>query len=363
MAEAREWAIGGITSAGQQPNPERHENGEVTFHLKAPNAKGVQVVPLGGDNGMGDGPFEMTRGDEGEWTVRLRPARPGFHYYLFSVDGCECLSPYAEVFYGWGRVCHGLEVPGGNDPGRALDVSHGDVCLHWYPSPITGRLRRATVYTPPSYATDLDRRYPVLHLQHGSGESDRGWTWQGKTNFVLDNLLAEGACEEMIVVMDNGYATPAGVEADPHPRGGDNVFEDVLLGEQIPDIGRRFRTLDGCGNRALAGLSMGAGQAMRIGFKHLDTFGWIGAFSGGGRGFDPATSFDGVFADPKAIDSRLRLLWMGCGRLDGGYESAKTMHETLDASGIAHGWLETEGAHEWRDWQFHLQAFAQRLFR
>jgi enterochelin esterase family protein len=245
------------------------------------------------------------------------------------------------------------------------DVPHGDIRFHWYHSKVTGQIRKCLVYTPPGYDTDAARRYPVLYLQHGSGESELGWMMQGKVNFIMDNLLAEGKAVPMLIVMDNGYATKPG---DDDNRGASwgrrsSAFTELVIDDLIPDIDKNFRTLADRNNRAIAGLSMGAGQAMRTGFANLDKFASIGAFSGGSRNFDPQTSFDGVFKDPAEANKKIDLFWFGMGDLEGGYEGSKQLDKTLTERGIEHVRFECHGSHEWQVWRYSLHDFAQKLFR
>src|SRR5690606_19420156 len=164
-------------------------------------------------------------------------------------------------------------------------VPHGQVRSHWYYSQVTGMWRRALVYTPPGYDQD-DTRYPVLYLQHGSGESERGWTEQGRANFILDNLIAEGASKPMIVVMENGMVAPqadqerAGQEQAPQRGRRNAAFGQLVTSDLIPEIDHAFRTLADREHRAIAGLSMGAGQALQIGLSNPGVFAYVGAFSG-----------------------------------------------------------------------------------
>lgn len=332
--------------------PRLQPDGRVTFRLEATGAQQVAVVPLGNDNGLGPNPVPMLRGADGRWTATVT-ARPGFHYYALNVDGARVNDPGSRTFFGWAQETSAVEVP---DPEGAFaqprPVPHGHVRSVWYPSRVTGQLRRALVYTPPGYDAAPRTRYPVLYLQHGSGESERAWTEQGHAHFVLDNLIADRAAVPMLVVMDNGYAV-AGSSGAPSPRGNE-AFGDVLLQDLIPLIDSTFRTVAARSSRALAGLSMGGGQALSIGLRHQDSFAWLGAFSGGLRGGGlPGGS-------PPA---RLRLLWLGMGHQDEAYASAKSAHEALTAAGIDHVWFESPGGHEWRVWRRHLYELAQRLFR
>jgi enterochelin esterase family protein len=324
----------------------------VVFQLKAPAAQKVEVMPGGGANGMGKGPFPMTKSDDGVWSATIGPVAPGFHYYWFLVDGVPANDPGSETFFGWGKQSGALEVP---DPALDFysfrDVPHGDVRVHWYRSSVTGQARRAFVYTPPGYDAATGTRYPVLYLQHGAGESERGWTTQGYANFILDNLLAAKQAVPMIVVMDNGYAT-----------GG--TFEDVVLKDLIPEIDRSYRTQADRIHRGIAGLSMGGGQAMNIGLSNPALFAWVGSFSGAGLGAqDLKTRYKGAFADTAGFNQRMKLLWMGCGTEDNLINGARALHEALDAAGMKNTWWEGPGLHEWQVWRKHLYAFAPLLFR
>jgi enterochelin esterase-like enzyme len=338
--------------------PRVHPDGRVTFRLKLATAHSVAVAGRASDSGMnGNTPFPMMRSEDGTWSVTTPPVRPGFHYYQLIVDGQPMNDPSSETYFGWAQPTSGLEVP---DP--ALDfydlkpIPHGEVRVHLYRSGTTGQFRQAYVYTPPDYETSTKERFPVLYLQHGSGESERGWTQQGKANLILDNLIAAGKARPMIIVMEKGYA------AKP---GGDNAkaFHDLVIRDLIPEIDRSYRTLADGNHRAIAGLSMGAGQALSIGLANLDRFGYIGAFSGGMRNFDPKTSFGGVLSDPSVASKRIRLLWIGCGTGDGGFAGTKAAHEALDRLGVKHVWFEGAGSHEWQVWRKHLYAFAPLLFR
>ncbi len=365
MTDRRETLpAGGITSAQMQREPAVGADGRVTFRVNAPDARSVQVLFKGEAAGVGLEPIPMASGDDGVWTVTVGPVSPGFHYYELLVDGFSCIDPAAEVYWGWGRLSEGVEVP---DPGLDFylpaDVPHGDVRLCWYPSALTGRLRRAVVYTPPGYEASADARFPVLYLQHGAGESERSWSWQGRANFILDNLIAGGEAVPMIVVMDNGYAARPGAPDPGRPAHEDNIFGDVLTEEVIPFVDARYRTLPDRDHRTLAGLSMGAGQALAIGLARPDLFAAVGAFSGGGRRFDPETSYGGALKDAAEANGRLSLLWIGSGRQDGGFEGSKAMHERLAEAGVEHVWFETDGAHDWQVWRKCLRDFARRLFR
>lgn len=350
---------------GQLMNPHRiDDQNRVTFRVNAPGAEEVKVINLSDEKAMGAAEYSLTKGPDGVWTVITAPCRPGFHYYQLYIDGFECADPVSQAYFGWGRWSSGLEIPDKKVTFYQPKWNPaGEIITHWYYSRITGTARKCLVYTPPSYRKDTDKNYPVLYLQHGAGESELGWTMQGKMNFILDNLLDEGWAVEMLVVMDNGYAAASGAENPARPGGNDNKFSEVLLTELIPEIDLNFRTIRSREGRAIAGLSMGAGQAMQIGLANLDIFSAIGAFSGGVRNFDRETSFSGVFKDAEKLNEQLELLWIGCGNLDRSFENIRKFHEDLESYGIEHVWHEMDGSHEWQVWRHHFYDFAQRVFK
>ena len=349
--------------------PRVHPDRGVTFRFKAPNAQKVQLQPGGDDNGLGKGPLDMTREADGTWAITTPPAVPGFHYYWFLVDGVIVNDPGSETFFGWGRQSGGVDVPEkGADFYAAKDVPHGDVRIHWYYAKTTAAWRRALVYTPPDYDRNARTRYPVLYLQHGAGEDERGWSNQGHANFILDNLLAEKKSKPMIVVMEQGYATKPGPQPPAGGRGnGQNTaFEEVVIDDLIPAIDAAYRTMPDREHRAMAGLSMGGGQTLQITLTHLDKFAWIGSFSSPLRGpFDWKTAYNGAFSDAAAFSKKVHLLWFGAGTGEEQMRKpAMEMHQALEKAGIKNIFYESPGtAHEWQTWRRHLHEFAPLLFQ
>lgn len=343
----------------------------VTFQLKAPDAQKVQVS-------IYHDRFDMTQGTDGVWSVTTSPLVPGFHYYSLVVDGVAINDPGSHTFYGTGKDSSGIEVPEkGVDYYSLKDVPHGDVRIHSYFSKITGKWRRCFVYTPPDYDSNVSARYPVLYLQHGMGEDETGWTFQGHANLILDNLIAAKKAVPMIIVMDNGYASRPG-QAEPQgagtPRRGfaaTSAFVDVMIQEIIPMVDSTFRTIPDREHRAMAGLSMGGNQTCQVTIRNLDKFAYIGAFSGTMNGLstdllDPATAFDGAFKDGEDFNRKVRLLWIGMGTEEpnpfpGAIGAFRTM---LDKAGIRYVYFESPGtAHEWLTWRRDLNDLAPRLFR
>ncbi len=358
--------------------PRIHSDLRVTFRLEAPQAQKVVLH-------LPDKDYEMTRGAGGFWSVTTPPLVPGFHYYWFILDGAKVCDPGSETFFGWGRQCSGIEVPeAGVDFYLPKNVPHGEVRQRWYFSQITGAWRRVFVYTPPDYDTNPSARYPVLYLQHGAGEDERGWVAQGRVGHIMDNLIAEKKARPMIVVIANGYARkPGETGTASRPAGAGSsadasqrrqwfaTLEAVFLHELIPLIDATYRTLPDRENRAIAGLSMGGAQAFYIALNNLDKFAWIGGFSGagggfGGTGIDVKTMHNGVFADAEAFNRKVRLVWIGLGTAEGErfYQRVKGFRDALEQAGIKTVFYESPGtAHEWQTWRRCLWQFAPRLFQ
>jgi enterochelin esterase-like enzyme len=359
--------------------PRVQDDGRVTVRLEAPGASKVELV-----GGLVAEPVDMTRGDDGAWTVTVAASTVGFHYYWFLVDGLHVNDPGSDTFTGFGKPTSGIEVPTpGEDFYDVKDVPHGHVRMQWYFSNVTGDWRRAFVYTPPGY-DDTDRRLPVLYLQHGAGEDETGWMRQGRANFILDNLIGDGHAAPFIVVCDKGYArsgsaNPRAEEdtGDARERwirsiaGGFAAFERVVIEDLIPTIDRTYRTLADREHRAMAGLSMGSLQTKLIALKHLDTFAWIGLMSGatgiGGLESMFASALgdvNAVFDDGAAFNDVVRLLWIGVGTEEPMMNDLAPSSAWLDERGIRHRTFVSQGTgHEWHTWRRHLRDFAPRLFR
>jgi enterochelin esterase family protein len=333
-----------------------HDDKTVTFQIHALYANSVYVEGLGGVMG---GNHYMNLSPEGIWEVTTPPLEAGFHYYQLVIDSVAVNFPGQPTYFGWGQETSGLEIPDDNlDFYLPNKVPHGDVSAKWYHSKVTNTIRNALVYTPPGYHSDLNLRFPVLYLQHGAGESEMAWVYQGKVNFILDNLISSGLAIPMIVVMDNGYAAKPGAENPKRPSHRDNDFDKLMLNELIPIIDRNFRTLKNKRYRAIAGLSMGGGQAIQIGFKNLDMFGSIGVLSAYPWRFD----MKAIYKDYD-LNEELELLWLGYGKDDRSHKNGLRFHEELKKERIDHIWYECDGGHVWQVWRKHFYDLATHLFK
>jgi enterochelin esterase family protein len=346
--------------------PQVDASGRVRASLNAPLAQKVQL-DIGGKK------YDLTKDEKGIWTGESQPQDEGFHYYQLNVDGVGIPDPGSRFFYGAGRWGSGIEIPATDQDFYALkNVPHGLISETLYFSKLTNAWRRCFVYTPAEYTANTTKRYPVLYLQHGSFEDETGWAVQGRANLILDNLIAEKKAVPMIIVMDNGYAN----KPQDNPAAGNkpqpfSVFEDVMIQEIIPLIDRTFRTKADRLNRAIAGLSMGANQTMRIIMNNPGRFASIGAFSGTPNypspdALDPAVFLEGKFKDGAAINKSFKLIWLGLGTKepDPFPGSVKAFRTMLDQQGIRYTWYESPGtAHEWLTWRRSLRQYASLLFK
>ncbi len=332
------------------------------FRIHAPEAKDVKVDICGKK-------YDMTRDDTGYWDVVTDPLVVGFHYYFLVVDGVSVIDPASEAFYGCGRMAGGIEIP--EDASAAAyytfnkDIPHGQVRECRYFSEIENSERRCFVYTPAEYETNTDRRYPVLYLQHGMGEDERGWHQQGRMADILDNQIAGGKCVPMIVVMDYGncgYIFGARPGETREEFGAS--FTPIMLNELIPYIDNNFRTLTDRDNRAMAGLSWGGHETLQTTLRNLDKFSHIGSFSGAlffladGIG----NAYDGVFADPGSFNRQVHTFFFGMGTEEG--FGSDRISKALTGAGINNTYYASPGTHhEWLTWRRCLNEFLPLIFR
>ena len=250
------------------------------------------------------------------------------------------------------------DPPAGIDK-RREDIPHGKLEMIEYESKTVGTTRKMNVYTPPGYSKD--KKYPVLYLLHGIGGDETEWERFAHPDIVMDNLLADGKAVPMIVVMPNGRA-----QKDDRP--GPNpmatapafaTFERDLLDDVIPTIESRYSVEADREHRALAGLSMGAGQSLNFGLAHLDTFAWVGSFSAAPNTKPP----EQLVPDPTAATRQLKLLWLSCGNKDGLIRISQGVHAYLKEKQVPHVWHVDGNGHDPTHWKNNLWLFSQRVFK
>ena len=338
--------------------PQILPDNRVLFRVQAPDAQEV-VVDLGKR-------YPMTRDTGGYWTVTTAPITRGFHYYSLVIDGVAVADPASETFYGMGRMASGIEIPFPGDGYYALrDVPHGDVRIKRYHSAVTNGWRELYVYTPPGYDS-LDRDYPVLYLLHGGGEDQRGWATQGKTDLILDNLIADGEAEPMVVVMLDGNV---GYGGGPRGFGQQSLetFARELKEVVIPFTEQHFRVRADAQDRALAGLSMGGLQTLHAGLRNTDLFSALGVFSSGW--WADNTELSGpeyAYLEEHAtqVNDDLDVFWLSQGgEEDIAWKNNQVMMQRFDDLGINYEYSEYPGGHSWPVWRHDLQGFARKLFK
>jgi len=358
------------SNIGNNEYPQVTPDLRIVFRVNAPHAQKVQI-------NLGK-MYDLSRDEKGVWTGTTEPQDPGFHYYSLVIDSVSVIDPASDVFFGTGRMSSGIEIPEkGVDYYSVKDVPHGDVSSKWYFSKTTNAWRKFYIYRPSGYDKDINKKYPVLYLQHGGGEDETGWIKQGKVDIILDNLIAERKAVPMLIVMENSDAVKPGETSRGMIMGGTpgsnewmsgpSTFKEVLLNDLIPFVDKSYRTFADREHRAMAGLSMGGFLTVNTVFEHPETFAYIGAFSGGMRVSatdDINTFYHGTLGDPSAFNKKFKVFFQSIGTDEGPWPRVKQNHEVLLKKGINNVYFESPGtAHEWLTWRRSLNAFAPLLFR
>ncbi len=336
--------------------PQVLPDGRAIFRIKAPDAQKVQLDLVR--------KYDMAKNSEGIWEVTTDSLSEGFHYYSLIIDGVAVADPASETFYGMGRMASGIEVPFIGD--RYYDVRnvpHGDIRIKRYYSNVTNTWRVLYMYTPPGYDEDTSEKYPVLYIMHGGGEDERGWAMQGKTDLIIDNLIAEKKAVPMIVIMLDGNFPLNGFGEDALL-----VLEKELKQSIIPFVEKNYRVKTEAKYRALAGLSMGGIQTLYAGVKNTDMFSYLGVFSSGW--IQPAqndlanTQYDFMKNNTDKINNNLKQFWIAQGgKEDIAWKNCQAMLSRFDELKIKYTYSEYPGGHTWPVWRNNLYNFAQLLFK
>jgi enterochelin esterase family protein len=371
-------ADGGPRGVDVVASPMVEPDRNVTFRVRAPEASRVTLMSDFQDE------TPLAKGADGVWSVTVGPLMtvgpltPDIYYYNFVVDGVRTFDPgnsEAKIGYYASTLMSIVDVSGAEPTFYDVkDVPHGELRTSVYNSQSNGVIREMTVYVPPGYDEQPERRYPVLYLLHGNANDHHSWQRYGRANEILDNLVAEGAIEPFLVVMPLGYGGAAingdgvGVGGPARPPGGrslpagPDLYEQDLLHDIIPMIDAKYRTIPDRRSRAIVGFSMGGGQAARIGLGHLDTFSRVGVMSAGMGGGLNAEPLKSLAVDVAAANEQIDLLWIGCGREDFAFAGASELSKSLDELKIEHKFHESEGGHHWRVWRRYLHELAPKLF-
>ena len=347
--------------AAQLVSPEVHADRRVTFRIKAPQAERILVQGLAGQT-----PQSMTKHADGLWEVTIGPLAPELYSYVFNIDGTIVTDPHNRNVKKWLSMNSLVEVPG--DPPRLheqVDVPHGVVHHHLYDSKTTNTQRGVYIYTPPGYAANRPQAYPLVLLLHGYGDDESAWLEVGRVNFIMDNLLAVGKAVPIVVAMPYGHPLPIELktEFDDYAERNIKLMERDVLNDLIPYVTRHYHVSDDRQQRAIVGLSMGGGQSLTIGLKHLDHFAWIGGFSSAAPQGDLDSQFADLIRDVAVTNQRLKLLWIGCGKDDFLIKRNRQFVQWLTDKRIDHVFRESSGTHDWIVWRKYIAEFLPRLFR
>ena len=334
-----------------------NDDGTVTFRYRNDNAREVMVdVQFAGRN-------PMTRGADGVWTATLGPAAPDMYPYCFIVDGVSVMDPENDQYFpneGFKNSLLEIPAPKGSLVHDITDVPHGTVeYIRYYSDALQGT-NNAVVYLPPSYATDPDRKYPVFYLISGTTDTEEVYYKVGRVNYILDNLIADGEAEEMIVVLP--YGNPVKLLATPpqNPMAMGDVFGKDLTGDLMPCIESRYRTVNDPDHRAIGGFSRGGNQGLATGLTNLDKFSYLCSYSS-----FTSTDLPEVYDNADDTNGRINLFWLGVGTDDFLYGNARDYMEFLDKKGIrsVKEYTHDKFGHTWMNAKYFLDKTLRLLFR
>ena len=338
-----------------QEYPQVNSEGYARFRIDAPDAKSVIVsLGLGGRGGT-----VLHKDKDGVWTGTTEgPMDEGFHYYHLTIDGATVNDPGTNNYFGSTRWESGIEIPAPDQDFYALrtDIPHGNLQQVLFPTNVKSDrgesgMRRAFVYTPPTYGKNKKERFPVLYLQHGWGEDDTTWGMQGRANLIMDNLIAEGKIRPFIIVMTYGLTN--GVRFGGLREFTAKEFETVLVDELIPYIDSHFLTIANRENRAMAGLSMGGMETKLITLRRPEVFSAYGLLSGGQ--YEPTDFPEGM--------PRPNVIFQSCGSKERPDAIRQSTDRLKQAGFNAVGYVSERTAHEFLTWRRSLREMAPLLFR
>jgi enterochelin esterase family protein len=377
---------------GQGPqvaSPDVHADNSVTFNLIAPEAQKVQItgdflppkkVEYGGNTYEMPGVADLVKNDKGVWTLTTEPLQPELYTYNMLVDGVKIIDPLNVYNIRDINNLFSVLLIGGNqraDLYKVNKVAHGTVSKIWYESPTAGLTRRLTVYTPAGYETS-GKEYPVLYLLHGIGGDENAWSELGRAAQIMDNLIAQGKAEPMLVVMTNGNISQEACPGETSegfrvptmmlPKTMEGSFETAFP-DVVKFIEKTYRVKKDKAHRAIAGLSMGGCHSLFISINYPDLFDYVGLFSAAvDRQQNNQEGYPNIYADRNQKIDRLfskhpKLFWIGIGKTDFLIQSNNDLRAYLDSKNHKYTYLETEGGHIWRNWRIYLSEFTPLLFK
>jgi enterochelin esterase family protein len=359
-------------------SPEVLGDNRVTFRLYAPKATEVSITGDWVTQDLGKG-GKLEKNDQGIWAITVGPLPPDFYSYAFTMDGVRVIDPKNPLIKQGISSLDSMFLLPGNEAEfeQTQAVPHGVIHLNWYESSTLGTQRRLHVYTPPGYDRS-NERLPVLYLLHGGGDEDSGWSTIGRAGFILDNLLSAKRAKPMVIVMPNGSLPRAtnlpaftpGTTPSPEfaaaMAASQARFIKELINDVVPFIEANYRVQADAAHRAIAGLSMGGGQTLRVFTTHPDKFAYVAIWSAGIGGRN-ATDFEQrnaeFLADADKINGRVKLLSLSAGDKDFALAGSKSLVEMLNKHGIHNEFHTSPGGHTWINWRHYLADLAPRLFQ
>ncbi|MBQ6062238.1 MAG: esterase [Prevotella sp.] len=377
---------------GQGPqvaSPDVHADNRVTFNLIAPEAQKVQLtgdmlptrkVEYAGNTYDTPGVVDLVKDDKGVWSYTSEPLKPELYTYNMIVDGVKILDPLNVYNIRDINNLFSVLLIGGDDPAdlyRVNKVAHGTVSKVWYESPTAGLTRRLTVYTPAGYETS-GKDYPVFYLLHGIGGDENAWSELGRAAQIMDNLIAQGKAEPMLVVMTNGNISQEACPGETSegfkvptmmlPKTMEGSFETAFP-DVVKFIEKTYRVKKDKAHRAIAGLSMGGFHSLFISINNPDLFDYIGLFSAAvDRQQNSQGGFPNIYENRNGkidvlFSKNPKLFWIGIGKTDFLFKNNNDLRAYLDSKKHKYTYLETDGGHIWRNWRIYLTEFTQKIFK
>ena len=353
-------------------SPQVNADKSITFRYLAPQAKAVELSAQ-----FEKAPVAMTKEAQGIWSVTVGPVKPDIYPYSFRVDGVTVMDPANVAFFPNERFKASLiDVPSDTPLIHAMrDVPHGSINYEYYPS-VEGTTGSLVVYTPPGYDNNSKLKYPVYYLISGTTDTEETFFKVGRTNQILDNLIAEGKAKPMIVVMPYGNIAARIAEqkggskpADPTVRDGAdavkraNDFATDLVNNVIPHIEKSYRTIANRENRAIGGFSRGGGQTLRTAFSNMDKFAWVCAYSSYLSPDEMNRSYPSIVNNPQQTNKQLKLLWVSVGSDDFLYKGTVEFMDYLKAKQVNFKSMVTDGGHTWMNVKTYVAATTPLLFQ
>ena len=373
----------------QVASPVVNADNTVTFNVVAPEAQKVQItgdflpakkIEYQGNTYDSPGVADLVKNDKGVWSFTSDKLQPELYTYNIIVDGVKIIDPLNVYNIHDINNLFSVLLIGGNartDLYKVNKVAHGTVSKVWYESPTAGITRRCTVYTPAGYETS-GKDYPVFYLLHGIGGDENAWSELGRAAQIMDNLIAKGKAEPMILVMTNGNISEEACPGETSkgflvptmmlPKTMEGSFETAFP-DVVKFIEKTYRVKKDKAHRAIAGLSMGGFHSLFISINNPDMFDYIGLFSAAVDQQQPdPNGHPEIYADRNGKIDKLfaknpKLFWIGIGKTDFLFKNNNDLRAYLDSKHHKYTYLETDGGHIWRNWRIYLSEYAPLLFK